>query len=98
MKKIIKNPLSNRIKELREERNWTQMQLAQETGLAKPLISMIETGERFPSDEVLKKLCNAFKVAEEDILNDDVKQAALEQISNAETREILTAYRKIYRG
>ncbi len=98
MKKIIKNPLSNRIKELREERNWTQMQLAKEAGLAKPLISMIETGERFPSDDVLKKLCNAFKVEEEDILNDDVKQAALQQISDAETREILTAYRKIYRG
>ena len=56
MKKIIKNPLSNRIKELREERKWTQMQLAKEAGLAKPLISMIETGERFPSDDVLKKL------------------------------------------
>ena len=98
MKKIIKNPLSNRIKELREERKWTQMQLAKEAGLAKPLISMIETGERFPSDDVLKKLCNAFNVEEEDILNEEVKQAALQHISDAETREILTAYRKIYRG
>jgi len=98
MKKNIKNPLSIRIKALREERNMTQIQLAQAAGLAKPLISMIETGERFPSDEVLKKLCKAFNVEEQDILNDDVKKAALEQIEEAETREVLTAYRKIYRG
>ncbi|DAB12842.1 MAG: helix-turn-helix transcriptional regulator [Acinetobacter sp.] len=98
MKKNIKNPLSNRIKELREQKKWTQLQLAKEAGLAKPLISMIETGERFPSDDVLKKLCVAFGVEEEEILNQSVKDEAIKQIQEAETREVLTAYRKIYRG
>lgn len=98
MKKNIKNPLSNRIKELREQKEWTQLQLAKEAGLAKPLISMIETGERFPSDDVLKKLCVAFAVGEEEILNQSVKDEAIKQIQEAETREVLTAYRKIYRG
>ena len=32
MKKNIKNPLSNRIKELREQKEWTQLQLAKEAG------------------------------------------------------------------
>lgn len=98
MKKIIKNPLSNRIKELRVELGLSQLELAEKTGLAKPLISMIETGERFPSDDVLKKLCEAFNVEEKEILNDEVKNKAIEQIKDAETREVLTAYRKIYRG
>ena len=81
MKKNIKNPLSNRIKELREQKKWTQLQLAKEAGLAKPLISMIETGERFPSDDVLKKLCVAFGVEEEEILNQSVKDEAIKQRS-----------------
>ena len=98
MKKVIKNPLSNRIKELREALGLSQMELAKKAGLAKPLISMIETGDRFPSEDVLEKLCLAFGVTEEEILNEEVKAKALEQIKEAETREVLTAYRKIYRG
>ena len=98
MKKVIKNPLSNRIKELREALGLSQMELAKKAGLAKPLISMIETGDRFPSEDVLEKLCLAFGVTEEEILNEEVKAKALEQIKEAETRGVLTAYRKIYRG
>lgn len=97
MNKKTKDPLSQRIYELRKEKGWTQQELAKAAGLAKPLISMLETGERHPSDEVLKKLCEAFGVKESDILNEDVKNKALEEIKKAETREVLTAYRKIYR-
>jgi len=97
MDKKTNDPLSLRIKELRKQKEWTQQQLAEKAHLAKPLISMLETGERHPSDEVLKKLCEAFGVKESDILNEDVKKKALEEIEKAETREVLTAYRKIYR-
>lgn len=98
MSKNINDPLSQRIKELRLEKNWTQQQLAQKANLAKPLISMLETGERHPSDDVLKKLCKAFDINENDILNEDVKKKAIQEIEKAETRDVLTAYRKIYRG
>lgn len=98
MKKVIKNPLSIKIKALREERNLTHQQLADLTGLAKPLISMIENGDRFPSEDVLQKLCTAFNVTEADILTEEVKTQALEQLKDAEPRDVLTAYRKIYRG
>ena len=97
MSKNNKDPLSQRIKELRQEKGWTQQELAKAAELAKPLISMLETGERHPSEEVLKKLCIAFGVQESDILNEEVKNKAIEEIKKAETREVLTAYRKIYR-
>lgn len=97
MNKKNKDPLSQRIKELRMQKGWTQQELAQKAKLAKPLISMLETGERHPSEEVLKKLCEAFDINEEDILSEEVKQKAIEEIQKAETRDILTAYRKIYR-
>lgn len=98
MKKIVKNPLSNRIKELREQKGLTTQDLATKSGLAKPLISMIEKGDRFPSEDALKKLCDALEVTEEEILTEEVKNKALEEIKKAETRDVLTAYRKIYRG
>ncbi len=98
MKKTIKNPLSIKIKEIRESLGMTQQDLAIKAGLAKPLISMIENGERFPSDDALHKLCEAFGVQEEDILSQEVKNMAIEEIKKAEPRDVLTAYRKIYRG
>lgn len=50
----------NRIKQLRLERQWTQMDLANKLSCAISSIAMYETGYRKPSLEVLIKLSEIF--------------------------------------
>ena len=52
----------NRIKELREENNLSQEELASELGLSKGIISLYEQGKRKPSLDVLIQLSDFFKV------------------------------------
>lgn len=50
----------NRIKQLREENNWTQLELSQKMNCAMSSIAMYEKEERKPSLEVLVKLSEIF--------------------------------------
>ena len=50
----------NRIKQLREENKWTQLELSQKINCAMSSIAMYEKEERKPSLEALIKLSNAF--------------------------------------
>ena len=48
------------MRELREERELSQAQLARETGIHKRMISHYEIGDREPDIETIKKLCEFF--------------------------------------
>ena len=49
-----------RIKELREEKNWSQSVLAEKSGVSRNLISRLESGElTFTSTDTLLKLAKA---------------------------------------
>lgn len=50
----------NRIKELREERNWTQAQLAKLLDVQPSTVFRWENGEREPSPEEMYKLRRLF--------------------------------------
>ena len=50
----------NRIKQLREENNWTQLELSKKMNCAMSSIAMYEKGDRKPSMEVLIKLSEIF--------------------------------------
>lgn len=50
----------NRIKQLREENNWTQLELSKKMNCAMSSIAMYENGTRKPSMEVLIKLSEIF--------------------------------------
>lgn len=58
----------NRIKQLREENNWTQLELSQKMDCAKSTIAMYEKGDRKPSLEVLIKLSEIFNCSIDYIL------------------------------
>ncbi|ANU53141.1 helix-turn-helix transcriptional regulator [Acutalibacter muris] len=49
------------IKQERIARGWTQEFVAQQVGVKKPTVSMIETGQRKPSYDVLVKLLDLFE-------------------------------------
>ena len=54
---------ANRIKELREEHQLTQQELATRVGTTKSAISMYERGERKPSFEIADALTDFFDVS-----------------------------------
>lgn len=58
----------SRLKELRTERNFTQKQLADRIGLAISAISSYESGNRYPSYEVLLQLSRIFHVSTDYLL------------------------------
>jgi transcriptional regulator with XRE-family HTH domain len=57
-----------RLKELRKEKNLTQQELADKVDLVKGSISAYEKSLKYPSVEVLIKLCNYFNVSSDYLL------------------------------
>ena len=62
MKNIL-NKFGNRIKELRIEKDLTQEQFAELSGLHKNYIGMVERGERNPSLKNIEVIANAFNIS-----------------------------------
>ena len=50
----------NRIRELRQEKGWTQTQLGARVGMAKTTISGYEKGDHQVDPEMICKLCDLF--------------------------------------
>lgn len=63
-----------KIRALRLEKGLTQTQLADKIGLVKGSISAYEQGKKYPSIEVLIKLCSVFDVSSDYLigLSDDM--------------------------
>ena len=59
------------LKEIRKEKGFTQEQLANECGVQRTTITMIELGENKPSVELAKKLGEIFEITWSDIFEDD---------------------------
>lgn len=84
-----------RLKSLRNSQNLTQQQLANQLGVAKSIVSYYESGDRFPSYDVLVKIAYIFHVTTDyllgversrmlnvsDLSEDDI--AVLETVANA---------------
>ncbi|MCM4156459.1 helix-turn-helix transcriptional regulator [Gramella sp. AN32] len=59
--------MKNRLKDLRSENNWTQAQLAKETGVSRQTINAIEKGKFDPSLPLAFKFSKLFNLKIEDI-------------------------------
>jgi putative transcriptional regulator len=59
--------VTNRVKELRLSRGWTQEQLAEEAGVSRQSINAIETGRYVPSLPLALRFARVFKCATDDI-------------------------------
>lgn len=55
--------IKDRIKQLRQEKNWSQTQLAQKINIHQKQISAYERGRNIPSTEVLIKFAEVFDVS-----------------------------------
>ena len=56
-----------RIKFLRKNKNWSQEDLALESGINKNYVCDLENGRRNPSLKVLEKICVAFNITLEEL-------------------------------
>jgi putative transcriptional regulator len=61
--------LGNRVRKLRQERGWTQVEMAEVLGIDRSYISEIETGKKDPSLRVLKTIADGFKLTLSELLS-----------------------------
>jgi transcriptional regulator with XRE-family HTH domain len=54
--------IGDRLRKLREQKKYTQGEVAKRTGLLKPYISRVENGHSIPAIETLEKFARAFEV------------------------------------
>ncbi len=65
--------MKNRLKVLRAEKNLTQAQLADQTGVSRQTINAIEKGKFDPSLPLAFRFARLFKLKIEDIFEDEEK-------------------------
>ncbi len=79
----------NRIKQLREENNWTQLELSQKMDCAMSSIAMYEKEDRKPSLEVLVKLSEIFNCSIDYLLGkSDIRNPKQENDINEELLKV----------
>jgi putative transcriptional regulator len=65
--------VTNRLRDLRTARGWSQVELGERVGVSRQAIIAIETGRFDPSLPLAFKLARAFGLAIEDIFQPDGK-------------------------
>lgn len=63
--------LGDRLRSLRQERGWTQADLAQRVGIGQQVLSGYETGRRTPSLETTLALARTLDVSVDDLVAGD---------------------------
>ena len=67
--KVMMQTLGQKIRELREEKGWTQPQLASFVGVSNGDISFWENDVNEPTASHIVKLCEAFEISADYLLN-----------------------------
>jgi putative transcriptional regulator len=66
--------ITNRVKELRGERGWTQQQLAEAVGVSRQSINSIERNRYVPSLQLALKFAEVFALPTDDIFTLEEKR------------------------
>lgn len=87
--------LHERLKSLRNEKNFTQAKLAEELNISKSTIAMIETGQRSPGIELLEEIADYFNVDMKYLLGkQNEKHIPKIDLSNPMAAQLYDAYEK----
>lgn len=73
--------MNNRIVQLRKGRGWTQDKFAEEMGISKNYVSLIENGKKVPSDRLVSDICQEFNVTEEWLRNGTPPKKPLDKLA-----------------
>lgn len=101
--------MNNRIVQLRKSREWTQDKFAEEMGISKNYVSLIENGKKVPSDRLVSDICREFGVNEKwlrdgtgdmyDAPDDEIASVVSELLEeNNPFYELIVGIMKTYQG
>lgn len=76
----------DKLKQLRKSQKLTQQQLAERLGVAKSVVSYYESGDRFPSYDVLVKIAHTFHVTTDYLL--DMERKRILDVSDLSEEDI----------
>ncbi|WP_056966701.1 helix-turn-helix transcriptional regulator [Apilactobacillus ozensis] len=80
----------DKLKLLREKRNYTQSELANKLGTYRIKVSSWENGNSYPDIKMIVKICDYFNISIDDILNEDKK--IIEKFKNDKKKIKLYSY------
>lgn len=83
---MLKMVLGDRIKAIREKRDWTQTLLAKKMGISKSVMSRIEAGTRPLEDSLLVKLVEILEVSSDYLLGVEAKEKKHEEETEADLK------------
>ena len=81
--------MKTRIKEIRNKKNISQVQLAELLGITQPSLAAIESGKRVPKLETLMRIAAALDTSVLSLLPSEISEGAA--ILSPEDRELLEA-------
>jgi repressor LexA len=88
--------LGERIRELREQQDFSVRELARKLKVSAPFLSDVELGRRHPSDDVLEKLARELKTTPDELKWFDARPAVQELKRIAATNRVMGfALRKV---
>ncbi|WP_240414982.1 helix-turn-helix domain-containing protein [Paenibacillus periandrae] len=67
------------IKDLRNNKQWSQMELARRSGVSQSFINSLETGAKDATSKTLRKLADALEVSISELLGEN-EQAATKEV------------------
>lgn len=80
--------IGQKLREIREAKNLSQVEIAEATGLVQPYVSRVENGHTIPGVETLEKWASALKVPLYQILYDGEEPPKPLKLSNNHNREL----------
>ena len=83
---------SDRVKELRKNKNLSQSKLGEMVGIHYTQVGRYEKGESFPSMEILRKLADALEVSTDYLMEGSSGEVALAHIHD---RELLHQFKQV---
>lgn len=84
------NLFGDRLRDLREDRNLKQQDVARELYISNKVLSSYERNVAFPSIELLKRICEFYNVSADYLLQTDLKQEKTNLSTNEPKMTVLT--------
>lgn len=84
---------SKKIKSLRQEKGWSQGQLAEELNIHREQISTYERGQVIPNTEILMQLAKVFQVSIDYLVFDEEEKSFL--VADIKDKELLKQFKSL---
>jgi len=85
---------SNKLRQLRQDRRWSQGELGKKIGADLQRVSKYERGVVFPTTDIIVKIADAFQVSTDYLLRDEVELTA-DDIQNLDLRRSIKEINKL---